>query len=229
MWSRGSAVVRSSLVIAMLGLAAAVADAQTSEPANKPAVAINRGNITFIEDGETVKILQETVKTSKPTDLLFSVTAESSILTHLTTTGNQTSSADGTLSVYVTVNGQVVHPTGGPGQGHPTNGDTAEVIFANQAYTRTTSFNTLDQDHSIETYLRTKHASGFNWAVLNAGSGTHVIEVWARFNDAESGNGTAEGVVGNRSLVVQAVKCEVDETIAGEGAAPAPIVPIPLN
>ena len=225
-----SIVTKSSLAALALAALAQPAFAQTSEPANKPAVAINRGApLTFVESGETVRILQETVKTSSPTDLLLSVTAESSILTDLITTGNQTSTADGALSVYITIDGQVVHPSAGTnGPGHQTNGDTAEIVFANQAYSRTTTGFTTDPQATIDDYIRTKHANAFNWAVLNVGAGIHKIEVFATYRETESGNGRAEGVIGNRSLVVQPIKCQVDETVVDD-SEPTPVLPLPLN
>ena len=202
--------------------------AQSAEPANKPAVAINRGSFTFLEDGQTVRILQELVKTSSPTDLLLSVTAESSIITELTTIGDDTQSADGAIRVYIAIDGVVVHPTGLNGPGHQRDGDTAEVVFANQIYRRTTS---LDPNNdTITTYLDTKHAAGFNWAVLNVGAGTHRIEVFARYNEVKTEGANATGVIGNRSLVVQPVKCQVDETVADDSLLPPPDpLPIPLN
>lgn len=213
--------------------------AQTNEPANKPAVAINRGSFTFLTDSAPVRILSEKVKLSKPTDLLLSVTAESSIVTNLVTTGNSTSSADGKIKVYITINGEVVFPAGTPPEpepGHARHGDTDEVVFANQTYSRTTMYNADDQDHRIETYLRTKHAAGFNWAVLNAGEGSQIlnIEVWAVYDETETsaptpGQAMAEGVIGTRSLVVQPVKCQVDETVFDQPADDVIVPPITLN
>jgi hypothetical protein len=194
------------------------------EPANKPAVAINRNNpFLFVTPGQTMKILTELVKASKPTDLLLSVTAESSIITTLTTIGNDSSSAEGTLKVYIKIDNQIVMPTGTPGPGNPPQGDTAEVVFANQSYSRTTSGN-----DTIATYLQTKHAAGFNWAVLNVGSGVHTIDVYATYDATTSTDATATGVIGNRSLVVQPVKCQVNETVVDGSSAP-PIAPITIN
>jgi hypothetical protein len=223
-----SSVVRSLLVV--IGAVALIqpALAQTSEPANKPAVAINRGSYSFVNNGETVRILQETVKTSSPSDLLLAVTAESSILTHLITAGNDASTADGAIRVYITIDGQIVHPTGGSGApGHQTNGDTAHVVFANQTYSRTTTG--FSAQETIDDYIQTKHAAGFNWAVLNVGAGTHKIEVFATYNESETGKGMASGIIGNRSLVVQPVKCQVNETVVDNTQDPVPTLPVPLG
>ena len=205
--------------------------AQSTEPANKPAVAINRTNpITFLAPGQPVRILTETVKTSKPTDLLLSVTAESSIITDVVTTGSETQSADGRIVVYITMNNDPnpIYPSGSPGAGHPTQADTADVVFANQVYSRTTNLGLDDGNDMIQTYLKTKHASAFNWAVLNAQSGVHTIHVWARYEEEETSTARAQGMVGNRSLIVQPVKCQVNETVVDGSAVPSPM-PITLN
>jgi len=220
---------------AVIAVVAAVALAETSfaqgpEPANKPAVAINRGAYAFVANGQTVRILQEVVKTSSPADLRRAVTAESSILTQGVTTGNTTSFADGTIRVTLTIDGQVVHPTGGTtAPGHQRDGDTAAVVFANQTHSRTTSGFFADPGATINDYIQTKHASGFNWAVLNVGAGTHTIEVFATYSEATAGNGNAQGIIGNRSLVVQPVNCQVNETVVDGSQVTTPVVPISLN
>ncbi len=196
---------------------AQVAVAQTSDPANKTSAMIARGDIAFAAPGQPVLIAEESVKTSKPTDLLLSVTAESSIITQVMTTGSETQSADGTLEVFITIDGQVLtQPAPAPvGPGNPTHGDTAAVVFANQAYRRTTQLGADDDSDTIQTYLQTKHASGFNWMAFNVGSGTHRIQVFARYTENEtSPEATAQGVIGNRSLIVQPVKSAVRETVA---------------
>lgn len=186
------------------------------EPSNKPAAMIARGDITFVNNGQTVEILSEIVKTSKPTDLILSVTAESSIITDVTTTGNDDQFARGQLEVYIEIDGQVVTPPANPlppGPGNPPQGDTGAVVFANQRYQRITMLGTDDTNDTIQTFLETRHAAGFNWMALNVGSATHTIKVFARYTQQNSAAGNATGVIGNRSLVVHPVKSARNETI----------------
>lgn len=215
--SRGSAVVKSLLgAIGLCVIAQQGALAQTNEPANKTSAMIARGDIVFATSGQPVLIAEELVKTSKPTDLLLSVTAESSIITQVKTMGSEMQSADGKLEVYIAIDGNIVNgPAPSPvGPGNPPHGDTAAVVFANQAYRRTTSLGLDDTQDTIETYLKTKHASGFNWMAFNVGSGTHRIQVFAQYTETEtSPQATAQGVIGNRSLIVQPVKSAVRETV----------------
>ena len=219
---------------AVIAVVAAVALAQTSfaqEPANKPGVAINRGApITFVNTSAPVRVLTEVVKTSKPTDLLLSVTAETSIITDVTTTGSQTQSADGKLEFYITLDNDPtpILPSGSPASNQTRQGDTGRIVFANQIYRRTTNLGTDDENDTIQTYLETKHATGFNWAVLNAQAGIHTITVWAEYTENESSTAAlATGVIGNRSLIVQPIKCQVNESVMD--GTPAPVVPITLN
>lgn len=220
-------------IITLLGFVALTLASSSfaQEPANKPGVAINRGSpITFVSTSAPVKILTEVVKTSKPTDLLLSVTAETSIISDVLTTGSETQRAEGKLVFYITLDNDPnpILPTGAPGPSHPRQGDTGEIVFANQIYSRSTSLladDTLDQ---VQTYLETKHATGFNWAVLNAQGGTHTITVWAKYDESETSTAQATGVVGNRSLIVQPVKCQVNENVV-DGTPPAMPVPISLN
>lgn len=186
------------------------------EPSNKPAAMIARGDITFATTGQTVEILKEVVKTSKPTDLLMSVTAESSIITDVMTTGDDDQFARGQLEVFITIDGQVVTPPPSPappGPGNPPQGDTGPVVFANQRYQRITMLGGDDTTDTIRTFLETRHAAGFNWMALNVGSGTHTIRVFAEYTQQNSAAGSATGVIGNRSLIVQPVKAAQSETI----------------
>jgi hypothetical protein len=222
-----------SIISKALPVVAAVALAQASfaqEPANKPGIAINRGSpITFVTTSAPVKVLTETVKTSKPTDLLFSVTAETSIITNVMTTGSETQGADGKLEFYITLDNDPnpIMPSGAPGPGQTTQGDTGNIVFANQVYRRTTNIGLDDQNDMVTTYLETKHATGFNWAVLNAQSGIHTINVWAKYTESETSTAQATGIIGNRSLIVQPVKCQVNESVV-DGTTPPP-APVALN
>ena len=185
----------------------------------------------MVPAGPPVEVLREIVKASKPTDLLLSVTAESSIITDVTTVGTDSSRAEGKLEVFLTVSQQpLAAPSPAPSAG--THADTAPVVFANRVYQRDTVF--ADEDATIRTFMDTRHAAGFNWAVLNVGSGTWYIQTWARYTEVEKaapgGPATARGFIGNRSLVVQPAKCEVRETIGSDtDPNPPPIVPITLN
>jgi hypothetical protein len=187
------------------------------EAANKTSAVIMRNDIVFATPATEVLLAEEFVKTSKPTDLLLSVTAESSIITNVMTTGSQTQSAEGQIEVYIKIDGtKYVQPAPAPvGVGNPPHGDTAEVVFANQIYRRTTNLGGDDNSDTVETYLKTKHAAGFNWMAFNVGSGYHHIEVFARYTETETNAPAtfAQGVIGNRSLIVQPVKSAVRETV----------------
>ena len=199
------------LGLGLLCLSALPAEAQ--ESANKTSAMVARGDINFLANGQTVEILSEVVKTSKPTDLLLSVTAESSIITDVTTMGNDDQYAKGALQVYITINGNVVMSPAPAGPGNLPHGDTGGVVFANRMYQRqTTLFD--DEDATIRTFMDTRHAAGFNWMAFNVGSGTHTIKVFATYSQENTGTASASGAIGTRSLVVQPVKSGVRETVS---------------
>ena len=178
------------------------------EPANK--FAASGSSTEVIGANNTVVLLHEQVKTSKPTDLVFGVTLECSITTEVTTTGTDNQFAEGTVRVWVEVDGVPVPVS----QDDP---DAGRVVFCNRFYQRATTFGTDDQDNAITTFMRTRNANGFNWMLLNAGSAVHQIEVKAEFTTNQSATANALAVVGNRTLIVEPVKAERNEVVVELG------------
>jgi hypothetical protein len=197
-----AAIIAGGLLFGLMAPATA-----THEPANKVSAA---GSTTAIGGpNERVVLLREFVKTSKPTDLILGVTLECSIVTDITTTGNDSSNASGALDVWIEIDGKPV-----PVSSDDT--DAGKVTFCNRAYGRTTSLFD-DEDATIETFFATKDAHGFNWQALDVGSATHKIEVLGRLTQEVQGDGKAEVVVGDRTLIVEPVKSANDEAVTQLG------------
>jgi hypothetical protein len=167
---------------------------------NYPADKMTVGGSTFAVSGPNtdVILLQAKMRTSNVADLAFSVTSECSIVTDVTTTGNDMQSAFGQVRMWVTVDGKDVGVV--PGTQGTT--DDGHVVFCNQAYSSTTKGFTADPNASIETYLETKHANAFNWVAMNVGSDVHTIELHGELTQTHTANGKAEMVVGSRTMVV---------------------------
>ena len=186
-------------------------------PANKVMAA--GGKEQVIAPGSQVTILQGTMKTSKPTDLMLQVALECSILTDITTDNeSMTSSAQGTVRAWVEVDDKIVSliQTSSPPQNPTAAGnDTDKVTFCDREYRRTVmdQENPLDGVDSQNDYLRTKSAHGFNWVQMNVGSGVHKIEVVADLSTNEAGKAVAEAIIGNRSLIVEPTKMANDAVI----------------
>jgi hypothetical protein len=147
-----------------------------------------------------VVLLQAQMRTSNVADLVFQVTSECSIITTVTTTGNDTQRAAGTIRMWVTVDGQqvgVIPSTQGTS-------DDGKVVFCNQEYSSTTSGFTADPNATIKTYLATKHADGFNWVAMNVGNGVHTIQLHGYLTPetTDPAKDMAQMVVGNRTMVV---------------------------
>ena len=207
-WTMSCALVASALFLA----AAAPPASAEHEPANKAAV--SAASTEIAGPGEEVEILHATVKTSNPADLRLDVTLECSIVTDVTTVGNDSSSAQAGVDVWIEIDGNPVFvstddPSGG------------RITFCNRKYQRTTSLFD-DEDATIETFFDTKSAHGFNWASFNVGSGTHQIVVKATLSQETSGDATAEAVIGNRTLIVDTIKAANDEEPAPSDPEPEP-------
>ena len=200
-------------------------------PANK-AVAAGGKVKTITQDG-VEELMSATFKTSKPEDLLISVSAECSILTDVvipgSTTGGatQTANARGAVRIWVTLDGKIVpiQDVSAPPQDPADNGngnDTDKVTFCDRLHERTVT-DREDPEDGIDgsrDYLDTKSANAFNWVRLNAGSGAHVLKVFGEFTTTAVGAGSnAAAYVGNRSLVVEPTKLANDAVIAQNGTS----------
>ena len=183
----------------------------THEPANKVSAAGSETEVVRATPGSNVvTILSETVKTSKPTDLILGVTSECSITTDVTTVGSDDQTAVGDVKVWVEIDGKPV-----PVSSEDT--DKGRVVFCNRTYQRQTQLGADDEDDSIRTFMETREANGFNWMALNVGSATHKIEVKAQLTTDQTAAASAIAVIGNRTLIVEPVKSANDETVTALG------------
>jgi hypothetical protein len=218
--------VRWSFVGVVL-LATSVA-AHGATPANKVVAAGDHGAVAA--PGEDVTLLTATMKTSKPTDLILSVTLECSILTDLTTGAvagatSDSATAGGRVRVWIEVDGHMVpiQSESAPPQdpaAQPDGGEGDKVTFCDRIYHRDVSDNENDNDGLDKThdYIQTKSSHGFNWVRMNTGSGDHRIEVKADLIlDAPEGTAEATAVVGNRTLIVEPTKMANDAVIGTVG------------
>lgn len=199
----------AALLAGALSLAFLIA---AHQPANKTSVAGAESDAVFVEpSGEAVSVLHETLKVSGPTDLVLSFTAECSILSQIKTVGDDHVETHGSLKVHLTVDGAHVPVS-------EEDLDEGRVVFCDRTYQRTTSNFTEDEEATIEDYLRTRSANAFNWVALDAGrldadgDGLIRVEAWVEYDEANVGQGDSEGVIGNRTLLIQPVMAKNDET-----------------
>ncbi len=197
------------LVIGVLSLGFLVA---AHEPANKMNVSASESEVEFVDAGQSEVVLEETLRVSKTADLLLGVTAECSILSDLATEGNDTASTNGQLKLYVTID-EVHVPVSDADE------DDGRVVFCDRTYQRTTSmFDDEDEEATIEDFLGTRTANAFDWVALDAGwldadgDGLLSVAVHAEYDENNDGEADSEGVIGNRTLVIQPTKAKNDET-----------------
>lgn len=198
-------VTAAVLVLALVGSGANA----THQPANKVAAAGAAAVVTSPQ-APAILLLEEKVKTSKPTDLILGVTLECVITTEVTTTGNDLQEAEGTVKVWVEVDGVPV-----PVSSDDTT-ETGKVTFCNQFHQReTTMFD--DEDATIRTLHRAGSANGFQWLRLNMGSGIHTISVRADLETSNTDTASALAAVGKRTLIIEPVKAANDEAVTALG------------
>lgn len=186
-------------VVAATFLAPAMA---THSPANK--LSVTGATIEITEPGEVADILVGSMKTSGPTDVIVSLSLECSILTTVTTVGNDVSEAQGKIVAWVEIDGVPVGVNAG---------DNGEVVMCDRTHRQTTSLFD-DDDATIESYQATRSAHSFNWVGLNLGSGEHTIVAKALLTEVTSDDDAfADAVIGKRTLVVEPTKLANDITV----------------
>jgi hypothetical protein len=175
-----------------------------------------------------VDVLRTQIKTSSQKDLVFDVALQCGIVTDTTVKssgGTQSaSSARGTVSVRVLVDGTPADPTGSI---DATQATADGVVYCDRIQTlaakfaglnctadATTGVVTCTNPEELRLILRTLSAQAFNFAMADVGVGVHTVTVQAQaqagvnFDDDASGGALAgaEAFTGAGSLVVDQVR-----------------------
>lgn len=228
------ALSRRTVVLGSLALSTAVAvpvslaatNGGGGTPANKAVAAGSKRMVIGANQTET--LLSATLRTSKPTDLLMTVSLECSILTQLITNNeSNASSAAAGVRAWLEIDDKVVpiEDMSAPPQDPAANGNGTPiedaVTFCDREYARTVTdqedpADGIDQE---DDYIKTKSSHAFTWVRLNAGSGIHKVELVAQFRNAVTGNATAEAIIGNRTLVIEPTKLANDADVQEAGTS----------
>lgn len=207
----GSTPAEAVLLLTALVLGTVAATAPlgiaSHQPANKAAVSGSTLEVmeTQLQEGSTseeVTLLTAVVKTSDPQDLVHQVTLECALWTNTKVVGNDQSEAIATVQVWVEVDGEPVSVAGD---------DDGKVVFCNRAHKVKLS-GLENENHTIEQFLSSRSANGFNWVTVDAGSGVHEIVVKGILEAEVTGDGTATAAVGLRSLVIEPIQLANDAT-----------------
>ncbi len=188
------------------------AGASSAQPADKvaadgSALAVMTAPLTAGSTSQPATLLSATMRTSAPEDLIFNVTLECALVTDVTNVGNSDSSAVAEVKVWVTLDGKPV-----PVSSDDTAADAGKVVFCNRAYREVIS-NMQDQQATFDHYLSTRSANAFNWLTLDVGPGIHQLTVEAQLEAEVTGTGTAQALVGKRTLIVDPTKLANDAVI----------------
>lgn len=181
------------------------AGAGSEVPADKVAASgstmeVMTAPITEGAASRTVELLHGSMRTSAPEDLIIAVTAECALLTDITNTSNSDSSAVAQVKIWVEIDGAPV-----PVASSDTGPDAGKVVYCNRAY-REIITDLDDDDATFQHFLRTRSANAFQWLRLNTGAGIHEISVKAQLSVQVDGVGTAQALVGKRTLIVEPTK-----------------------
>ena len=218
--------VAATIAVAVPTTLAATSGSQ-AQPANK-AVAAGSHHVV-LPASSAQPILSATFRTSKPEDLLLTVSLECTILQSLTTDSSNPSGTDKAhLSIWIQdENGKVVPitDTSAPPQDPSASGNGTiaddSVTFCDRAYSRTVTDgeNPPDGIDTISDYINTKSSHAFTWVRLNAGSGVHTYTVYADLTASAAGSAsnTSDAEIGNRTLVIEPTKLATNAVIADNG------------
>lgn len=224
---RRGAIALAALFVASLMLVMYVAPPAGAdhEPANKVAAAGSETEV--MGPGEKVVLLEETLKTSSPADLILQLTAECDILTDLTTGGNgaeDSAGAFGQVRTWIEIDGKVVPVSSDDAT------DTGKVVLCNRAHNKTVTDAEDPADGTDEErdMTQTRQANGFNWLALDTGfvyddpaNGNNILNivVYAEFTEEVVNRAEAEALVGHRTLIVEPTSVSVHEAVNATGGA----------
>jgi len=202
-------------VLAMSTVAIALSQSAIAAPANK--TSIGSGDMGAIAAAdEWVTIVSGTIKTSTPSDLVVSHNQECTIHTGLNLDqDNEQATSSIRQDIRLLVDGEPVPATYGDTDGIVTLCGRAYHIDTNvlsTVYDLCAFAESLDldgdgipdntevcQDDEIyfDSFIRTKQAHGWDWVVVDVGSGLHTVEVQSMLIDELSAVGDGTGKKGN--------------------------------
>jgi hypothetical protein len=146
------------------------------------------------------------MKTSSPEDV--TVSAACSIITNVTTTGDDGSRAFGQVQVWVELGGQPI-----PVASDDVGADAGHVVFCDRAHQQATSGFAFDDKATISGYQATRAANSFQWISPNLGAGDHTFVVKGTLTQTATNNAVAQAAIGKRALVVEPAKLANDAVI----------------
>jgi hypothetical protein len=206
------------------------ATGSTIEILKNDGIAANELPPNTVAPDDTKAVLEATLKTSDPSDLLINVAAECALWTLTKSIDDpedlpSTSRAEANVTMWLTVDSNNPNVGRVPVSGTQDGGD---VVFCDRAQQlRTQDLEDDDPECSddpedpdactyVELFQRTRNANGFNWVAFNLGRGPHTVRLWAHLETnnttdgpadlAESNAAASAAGIGKRTMLIQPVK-----------------------
>lgn len=188
-----------------------------SGPANKTSAAGSGVEMLppdFADGDQGTTILTTSLKASKPTDLLLTVSLECSLWTEVSSTTIQdhvmglgpVARAEAQVVVWVELDGVPVKVASDDPDGR--------IVFCERVHEQEISdMNNSTGDWTLRQYQKTRSANAFTWASLDVGSGVHTLTVKAEIESFNTEGSYAEGAVGKRTLIVEPTRFANGATI----------------
>jgi len=187
----------------------------THEPADKVEAVASNVEVMQTQGGpgsssSEVALLRGTLRTSSPTDLQITVTAETGLYTAVTTIGTNDSEARAKILLWVEIDGVRVPVTfDSNGDGIFTDPDDGRVVFNNRDF----GLSSINLLAVLTAFEKTRSANAFNWVALNVGPGVHSIVVKGRLETIALSAATSAAAVGKRTMIAEPSKLANDVSI----------------
>jgi hypothetical protein len=199
----------AALLLVLVGREPAQSAPTQHEPADKAQVAA--ANDRTVAPGTETTVLQETVRTSRPSDLMLQLSSECGVfIDRFEIPPATVQFAFGTVEARILVDGNpvpVTAATTGPPPGPGTSSDDGWVELCERDFARAEFADPSVVNENGEE----RGTQAFTWVRFNAGNGLHNIEVKVRFTQSSSGNITTSGRIGKRTLIIEPTKMPNDQ------------------
>lgn len=211
----GLLVAVAVVLVAALAMGSGLLSASADHlPANKSAVSASTmeqmtAQMGEGEQSEEVTLLEAQFKTPSGADLAYQLTLECALFTEIELIGNDESTAQASVDVWIEVDGEVI---GVSSDEDPEDEAFGRVVFCNREYEMEVQ-DSEDEEAMYRQFLDTRSANAFTWLDIDLENGVHDLVVKAQLDVNVNGMGEAHALVGKRTLHVEPIQLPNDAEV----------------